>query len=89
MHRRGFLKALGAATAAIWDGRRAAAADTAGDWPKDLSAHRIAKIETWSSPDRYSRSLGPNSKKGPHGLGYTRPFRTMTTDQGAVGIGMC
>ena len=89
VHRRGFLTALGTATAAVWAGRCSEAAETTGDWPDDLSAHRIAKIETWSSPDRYARSLGPNSKKGPHGLGYTRPFRTMTTDQGAVGMGMC
>jgi L-alanine-DL-glutamate epimerase-like enolase superfamily enzyme len=89
MQRRNFLKASGTAAAAVWTGAWAAAADATGDLPNDLASHRIAKIETQRSVDRYARSLGPNSKRGPHGRGYARPFRTVTTDQGAVGFGMC
>ena len=76
MQRRDFLKASGTAAAAVWTGAWAAAADATGDWPNDLASHRIAKIETQRSVDRYARSLGPNSKRGPHGRGYARPFPT-------------
>ena len=89
MQRRDFLKASGTATAAVLAGSWPVAADAIGDWPSDLASHRIAKIETQRSADRYTRSLGPNSKRGPHGRGYSRPLRTVTTDQGAVGFGVC
>jgi L-alanine-DL-glutamate epimerase-like enolase superfamily enzyme len=89
MHRRYFFQACGAAAAAVLGKSWAAAADTSGDWPDDLSSHRISKVETSKSPDRYVRSLGPNAKRGPHGRGYTRPLRIITTDQGAVGFGVC
>jgi L-alanine-DL-glutamate epimerase-like enolase superfamily enzyme len=88
MHRRQFFQAAGAVTAAVWAESLTRAADPVGDWPNDLSSHRIAKIEAWRSNDRYTRSLGPNSKGGPKGRGYGRQFRTVTTDQGTVGIGM-
>lgn len=88
MQRRDFLRASGTAAAAAWVGT-AAAGNVADDWPSDLAAHRIAKIETLRSVDRYTRSLGPNAKRGPHGRGYARPFRTVTTDEGAVGFAMC
>ena len=58
-------------------------------WPKDLSEHRIASFETFGSNDRYTRSLGPNARLGPHGTGYRRRFRVVTTDQRAVGMGLC
>jgi len=89
MQRRDFLRTLGAATAAFCAGTQSVNADAMGDWPDDLAAHRIAKFETYRSADRYTRSLGPNSKRGPHGRGYSRPLRTITTDQGAVGFGVC
>ena len=88
MQRRDFLKASGTATSALLARAWTANAEATGDWPEDLALHRIEKIEAWRSVDRYARSLGPNSKGGPKGRGYGRQFRTVTTDRGAVGIGM-
>lgn len=87
MDRRSFLRASGYGMAGAWtmaatDGR------AAGDWPAELAAHRIVKIEKWRSSDRYPRTVGPNARSGPHGRGYARPFRTVTTNHGAIGFGM-
>lgn len=84
MKRRDFLKVPAALCASNIAYRCSAA-----NWDNDLAAHRIAKFETITSNDHYTRSLGPNAKRGPHGRGYSRPFRTITTDQGAVGFGLC
>ena len=86
VHRRDFLKAVGAATAAVWDGTRAEAADTTSDWPNDLSAHRIAKIETWSSPDR-ERGGGGKGEEGGRGKGRGGRGRRMGRGGGGGGGG--
>jgi len=93
MNRREFLAraGTGAALVSLAQTSRAEAsanAAAAADWPRDLASHRIAKIDAWSSNDRYTRSLGPNSRGNPLGRGYGRQFRTLTTDQGATGFGM-
>lgn len=88
MKRRDFLSA--SAVAAAWGmGRVMLGAEPEADWPDDLSQHRIEKIDTFTSRDQYCRSLGPNARLGPHGRGYSRPFRIVTTNHGAVGMGMC
>lgn len=88
MKRREFL-ATAAALGAMHLPGLLEAANQEPDWPTDLSAHRIEKIETFHSRDHYTRSLGPNAKRGPHGTGYSRPYRILTTNHGAVGLGMC
>lgn len=86
MKRREFLKASVASAGLLAAGDEA---NAAVGWDKNLAGHRIAKFETVRSMDRYPRSLGPNARRGPHGRGYERTFRTVTTDQGAVGFGLC
>ena len=92
MNRREFLARAGAVAALGCLAQESRSDESPGasaaDWPRDLAAHRIARIDGWSSSDRYPRSLGPNSRGNPVGRGYGRQLRTLTTDQGATGFGM-
>ncbi len=88
MDRRSFLRLSGYGVAGAWMNGVVSAVRAENDWPEDLASHRIMKIERWRSNDRYPRSLAPNAKSGPHGHGYGRFFRTVTTNHGAVGFGM-
>ncbi len=89
MHRRRFIATTSSASLLSASPLAAAAAEPTPKWPADLSAHRIARVDSRSSQDRYARSLGPNAKRGPHGQGYARRLATITTDQGATGMGIC
>jgi D-galactarolactone cycloisomerase len=55
---------------------------------RELSAHRIAKIEAARSLDRYPRFVGRNATGQPAGRGFGRPIRIITTDQGICGGAM-
>jgi len=55
---------------------------------RELSAHRIAKIESKQSNDRYARSIGRSRTGRPVGRGFGRQIRVLTTDQGAKGGAM-
>lgn len=92
-NRRDVLKGA-AAGAALFAGRTATAkAPPAGvdaaAANRKLADHRIAKITARRMQDRYPRQVGANTRKGPQGHGGSFQVRTITTDQGAVGWGMC
>ena len=55
---------------------------------RELSEHRIAKIEANRSNDRYLRFVGRNAKGNPAGRGFGRPIRVLVTDKGARGGAM-
>jgi len=55
---------------------------------RELTEHRIARIEAHQSNDRYPRSVGRNSGGNPVGHGSSRPIRILVTDKGARGGAM-
>jgi L-alanine-DL-glutamate epimerase-like enolase superfamily enzyme len=59
-----------------------------GSAARELSRHRIAKIEAWESLDRYPRFVGRNSRGKPAGRGFERQIRIVTTDKGIRGGAM-
>jgi len=96
MKRRKFLKAAGVAAAAITLARVPTPAeeeDRIGKWTRaaarrELSEHRIVKMEARRVRDRYSHWVGPNSRGRPAGWGGAFQVRTLITDRGARGWGM-
>ena len=90
MNRRGFLRSTAAAGAAL-----AGLGRTQGEAVLDpssaqrtLAEHRIVKIETKRSNDRYSHFVGRGAKGGPTRFGFGREVRILVTDQGARGGAM-
>ena len=55
---------------------------------RTLAEHRIAKIETKRSNDRYSHFVGRGARGGPTRFGFGREVRILVTDQGARGGAM-
>ncbi len=95
MNRRKFLETVGAASAAVIFGKAPAAESDGriGKWSKtaaarELSEHRIVKMEARTVRDRYSHWVGPNSRGSPAGWGGSYQARTLITDKGARGWGM-
>lgn len=104
MDRRRFVEALPAAAVLVGAGQSwgRQATDSAGGLiapttrapldptavARELSGHRIVKIEAKRSNDRYARSIGRNRKGKRIGRGFGRPIRVITTDQGVKGGAM-
>lgn len=55
---------------------------------RTLAEHRIARVETKRSQDRYSHFVGRGAKGGPARFGFGREVRILVTDQGARGGAM-
>lgn len=55
---------------------------------RTLASHRIAKIESKRSNDRYSHFVGRGARGGPTRFGFGREVRIVVTDQGAQGGAM-
>lgn len=55
---------------------------------RTLSEHRIAKIESARSNDRYSHFVGRGSRGGPTQFGFGRDIRIIVTDRGVRGGAM-
>jgi D-galactarolactone cycloisomerase len=55
---------------------------------RTLSEHRIARIESKRSNDRYSHFVGRGSRGGPTQFGFGREIRIIATDQAAQGGAM-
>ena len=55
---------------------------------RTLASHRIAKIESKRSNDRYSHFVGRGARGGPTRFGFGREVRIVVTDQGVRGGAM-
>ena len=90
MDRRRFARTVLAGAAAVgaagcWNSAAQFDAESA---TRELSGHRIAKIESQRSNDRYSHFVGRGAKGGATKFGFGREIRILVTDQGASGGAM-
>jgi L-alanine-DL-glutamate epimerase-like enolase superfamily enzyme len=95
MNRRQFLETMGATSVAVALGPVLASApeDRLGTWSRaaaarELSEHRLVKMEARHVGDRYSHWVGPNARGRPAGWGPRYQVRTLVTDKGMGGWGM-
>ena len=89
MNRREFLRNAMVGTALVGLGRSlSGAAFDPASAQRTLAEHRITKIETKRSNDRYSHFVSRGAKGGPTRFGFGREVRIVVTDQGTRGGAM-